>query len=166
DSVKLEAGGAEARRERVDPVALVQAIVDAMPEENRARIVLRMPEPRSQVMGDRTQLERVLDNLIANALKYSPSGAPVVVEIARDGERLTASVTDQGAGIPAEHQQRVFERFYRVPGTRAEGLGLGLYITRMIVERHGGSVGVESAPDGGSRFHVTLPIAPPVEPAP
>ncbi len=160
ESVRLESAGKEKSHDRVDLAALVTTILDAMVESERGRVKFHAAEPRSVVLGDRAQLEPVLDNLITNALKHSPPDARVDVEIVRAGDRVTVSVIDRGAGIAAEHQPHIFDRFYRVPGTSVEGLGLGLYITRLIVERHGGLVGVESTPGQGSRFYVTLPIAP------
>jgi len=160
DSVGLESGSAKLLRERADLSLVALAIRDALSPEDRTRVVLEAPDPAPEVMGDRAQLERVLDNLISNALKHSPPESPVSVEIARAGAKISVVVRDQGAGIPIEHQPHIFERFYRVPETRAQGLGLGLYIARLIIERHGGEVGVESEPERGSRFFVTLPAAP------
>lgn len=161
DSMRLEANAVSERRELVDIAALAQVVLDALAEKERSRVTLRATAPAGRVLADPTQLDRVIDNLVCNALKHSPPGSPVLVEIAQSDEDIVVSVVDQGAGIPTEHREKIFERFYRVPETRADGLGLGLYIARAIVERHGGRLGVESAPGHGSRFHVTLPVATP-----
>lgn len=160
ESVRLESDAASSRREPVDLEDLARGVIEAFPVDERARVSLHVLSPSGRVLGDRAQLERVLDNLVANALKHSPPSAPVVIETRREGETVIVSVVDQGPGIAAEHQPHLFERFYRVPGTRTDGLGLGLYIAKAIVELHGGRISVESTPGRGSRFVVTLPIAP------
>ena len=160
ESVKLDSSEVGGHRQRVELAHVAREVVEALPADERARVTLDLAGPPAFVLGDRAQLERVVDNLVANALKHSPAGAPVRVELARQGESLLLSVVDQGGGVAAEHQERIFERFYRVPETRAEGLGLGLFIARTIVELHGGRLTVQSAPGRGSRFSVTLPVAP------
>lgn len=159
ESVRLDSSAATGRREPVDLAELARGLLAALAAEDRARVTLRAPHPPQLALGDRAQLERALDNLVANALKHSPPGTPVAVEIGREGEHVMASVIDAGAGIAAEHQERIFERFYRVPDTQSEGLGLGLYIARTIVELHGGRLRVDSALGRGSRFYLTLPAA-------
>jgi signal transduction histidine kinase len=89
----------------------------------------------------------------------------VVLEAALDGDRVRFEVRDSGEGIPGEYLERIFDRFFRVPGRGAGGVGLGLYLVREIVQAHGGQVGVESEPGKGSTFWFTLPVAE-GEPAP
>lgn len=125
-------------------------------EESGTRI-LRSPLP--VIMGDETQLTRLMQNLIANAIKYRSDEPPVVtISATRDKDQWRLAVNDNGVGIKPEYHQRIFELFRRV-GQQSEpaGTGLGLAICRRIVERHGGSIDVESAPGEGSTFHVTLP---------
>lgn len=112
------------------------------------------------VLADRERLGQVLANLLTNAVKYSPGGAEIVVRVTRVAGEARIAVIDQGTGIPPEALPHVFDRFYRVAGTagRARGLGLGLYISRRIVEAHGGRIGVESQMDHGSTFTVALPL--------
>ncbi|MGC4001181.1 MAG: ATP-binding protein [Anaeromyxobacter sp.] len=126
------------------------------------RIRTAVPEVLAPALADPARLERVLVNLLTNALKYSPVDQPVEVTAAPgpvpDTVRLT--VRDHGPGIPQEELPRLFERFYRSPSARsAEGLGLGLYITRRLVEAHGGALAAESWLGQGSAFHVTLRAA-------
>ncbi len=120
---------------------------------------LELEEPLP-VLGDGDRLEQVLDNLLANAVKYSPPGSPVRLSArAQDGKILLA-VTDRGGGIPPDEQAHLFERFYRRPEHRTSrqfGLGLGLYITRGLVAAHGGSISIDSEVGRGSTFVVTLP---------
>ena len=97
-------------------------------------------------------------NLIANGLRHARTRVDLRAE-PFEGGRVRFEVGDDGEGIAREHQQRIFEKFYRVPGTRGEGIGLGLYLAREIVRAHGGEMGVESEPGRGSRFWFTLPVA-------
>jgi signal transduction histidine kinase len=101
----------------------------------------------------------VLSNLIANAIRHTGPGGEVVLEASRSADRVRFEVRDTGEGIPREYLQRIFERFFRVPGRGVGGVGLGLYLVREIVQAHGGEVGVESEPSKGSRFWFTLPVA-------
>jgi signal transduction histidine kinase len=113
---------------------------------------------------DPPRFEQVVTNLVENALKYSPSQAPVLVKVWRENGDARLSVRDKGIGIPTEDQPLVFERFHRarnVDDRRFAGMGLGLYIARGIVEQHGGRIWVESAPGVGSTFSVALPALDP-----
>jgi two-component system phosphate regulon sensor histidine kinase PhoR len=114
-------------------------------------------------MGDRARLKQVVVNLLDNAIKYTPPGGSVVLRTSQDQGHGRLEVTDTGVGIPAPAVPLVFERFYRVDRERsaaAGGAGLGLAIVRSICAAHGGTVEVESAVGAGSRFRVTLPLAP------
>lgn len=116
---------------------------------------------------DRDRLEQVLNNLIGNAVKYSPGGGTIAVSAVRHDNEILISVRDEGIGIPPEHQKNLFERFYRgsAEGQEIKGLGLGLYVTRRIIEAHGGRIEVRSQPGNGSEFFFTLPLTPVPEPA-
>jgi signal transduction histidine kinase len=121
---------------------------------------LYAPQP---VFGrwDRLRVEQVVTNLLSNALKYG-AGRPVVVRVEEDGQRARLTVQDQGIGIAEEDLGRIFERFERAVSDRHYGgLGLGLYITRQIVEALGGSIEVESEPQHGATFTVLLPLTGP-----
>jgi signal transduction histidine kinase len=124
-----------------------------------------VPELVARIDADR--IERVLNNLIGNAIKYSPQGGAITVQIARedDGDDHWAVlvVRDSGLGIPAADLPHVFERYYRATNVRGriQGTGIGLASVRQIAEQHGGSVTVESAEDAGSTFTVRLPLAGP-----
>jgi two-component system sensor histidine kinase KdpD len=115
-------------------------------------------------------MEQVLVNLLDNATKYSPSGAPIEVRAAETDGRLVVEVADRGPGLPPEDLNRVFEKFYRATGTaRKPGAGLGLAICRGIIELHGGDMVAENRPGGGTLFRFRLPLAtaeagvPPIE---
>jgi len=111
------------------------------------------------VLGNADELKAAVWNLIDNAVKYSPAGGPIDVEVRPDGRgRLAIGVRDHGLGIPVERRDNLFDRFYQAHGEgHFGGLGLGLYISRQIVELHGGKISAEFPDDGGSHFIVSLP---------
>ncbi len=128
-------------------------------------VVSRIPPDLPQVQLDAVQIEQVLTNLLENAAKYSPAGAPITVTArlvtdSLDGEALEIAISDQGAGIPADELGRIFDTFYRVAGrTRwVHGTGMGLAIVKGLVEAHGGKVRVESELEHGSTFVLCLPL--------
>ncbi|HEY3378372.1 MAG TPA: PAS domain S-box protein [Armatimonadota bacterium] len=112
------------------------------------------------IWADYARLERMLLNLLSNALKYAAPETPVEITVTQQGDEVVIAVTDYGHGIAPEDVPHIFERFYRMKGERkAEGVGLGLYITKMLTEAHGGRIWVESTVGTGSTFFVTLPLA-------
>jgi PAS domain S-box-containing protein len=124
------------------------------------RIVFHPPSTPLQVLGDPYRLEQVVANLLENALKYSPGGGTIHVCLEQRGDVALLTVKDPGIGIPADQQEHLFERYFRARNVSTHsygGLGLGLYICRDIVERHGGRIWVESAVGRGSTFYVALP---------
>jgi signal transduction histidine kinase len=160
--VLAQAGSQPFRHEPVALDDLVRRIRDGLCAAHDDPSTLRTAGLLPVVLGDERQLLRVLQNLVGNALKFRrPDVAPVVVV---DAERLGSvwevRVTDNGIGVPPDQRERIFEPFHRLAGEAESGAGLGLAICRRIVERHGGTIRVESADDGiGSRFCFTLPSA-------
>ena len=157
--VKLEAGGFELQRSPLDLGDVVQQAVARAPAQAEKHTIRVVP-PEEPVIGnwDRDRLGQILDNLLSNAVKYSPDGGEIVIAAETIGTAVRLSVTDHGPGIPEETLPHLFERFYRADHVgSAPGLGLGLYITRMLVEAHGGKIWVESTVGEGSTFFVTLP---------
>lgn len=115
------------------------------------------------VIVDVDRIQQVLINYLTNALKYSPANSPIEVRLWTENQLAYVSVRDEGPGLSAAEQQRIWERFYRVPGIQVQsgtgiGLGLGLHICKTIIERHHGQVGVQSTPGHGSTFWFTLPL--------
>ena len=132
----------------------------ATAEEMGLTLVVDFADDLPPVVGDEGRLLQVFDNLLNNAIKFSPAGGQVAVTIEDAGTALQVSVTDQGIGIPKDKQARIFERFYQVDGSaqrRFGGIGLGLAIAKRIVESHDGRIWVESEPEQGSSFRFTIP---------
>ena len=106
---------------------------------------------------DRERIVHVLTNLLTNAIKYSPAGADITVHARKQGADIYFSVVDRGPGVPREHHSRLFEKFFRVPGTKEKGIGLGLWIAREFILGHRGRIGVHSEAGEGSEFYFVLP---------
>jgi signal transduction histidine kinase len=124
------------------------------------RVTVDIPADLPPVYADYDRLERIVTNLVSNALKYSDPDAPVLVQARRQENEVVIAITDRGKGIAAEIIPHLFDRFYRAPGEeKTEGVGLGLYITKMLVDAHGGRLWVESTVGQGSTFYFTLPVA-------
>jgi two-component system phosphate regulon sensor histidine kinase PhoR len=155
----------EIASEQVDVTALaaeVIAAVEALPD-GRPTVELIAPRSLPPFTGDREKLRQVLTNLVANAAKYSPAGGRIDVELEAEANELRILVRDEGLGIASAEQSLIFERFYRVDANMSLGVsgsGLGLYISREIVNRMGGSISVQSELGKGSTFVVTLPMPP------
>jgi PAS domain S-box-containing protein len=157
--LRLEAGGVPA--ERFDLAALAREVVELMrPSAPAHRLEVDAPVP-VPVVADRDRIEGVITCLVDNAVRFSPSGGPVRLRVGIEGGEARVAVADEGVGIPLERQAQIFERYYRAhAGTPHDygGLGLGLEMSRELVERHGGRMWFESAPGAGSTFHFGLPL--------
>jgi signal transduction histidine kinase len=140
--------------------ALVRSAVESCAPLARSRSLTLQAEPETErvVRADAQRVLQVFTNLISNAIEHTPEGGRITVR-AQDAERsVLFQVDDTGSGIAPEHLPHVFDRFWQANRARRAGAGLGLAISRGIVEAHGGEMGVESEPDGGSTFHFTLPL--------
>ncbi len=159
---RFRLGTPELRRERYDLAAQVAQAVEGFRDRaagHRVRLEEREPAP---VVADRQRIERVLLNLLDNAVRFSPGGGEVAARVRRRGGEVVVSVEDKGVGIPRDRQARIFERYYRAhAGTQNDygGMGLGLDMSREIVSRHGGRMWFESEPGVGSTFSFSLPLA-------
>lgn len=127
------------------------------------RIQVEVPRALPPVMADPNRLERILVNFLSNALKYSAPNTRVSLRLEQADNAVVTRITDEGPGIPPEELPHLFERYYRARATQQskEGLGLGLYITKGLVDAHGGQMWAESEPGKGSSFYFTLPLAQP-----
>src|SRR5437867_11603114 len=152
----IEVGSLDLKKVVEECIETAAAFADSRGVELEATLD-RLPK----IEGDRVRLHQVLDNLLSNALKFTPSGGRVDVRLTRAGDTAVLEVADTGLGIPAEEQARLFERFFRsssatenaIPGT-----GLGLTITKAIVEHHGGRIELDSTENVGTLVRVELPL--------
>jgi signal transduction histidine kinase len=165
DVSRIETGRLEIRRE---PIVWAQFVRDLVHRHHTAvsdrRFHVSIPNDDRIVTGDRDRLEQVLGNLLENAVKYSPDGSDVTVTVEDKSDSFVTAVCDRGIGIPTDELAQVFERFHRgrhVSSTNYGGLGLGLYITKQIVERHGGTIWVDSKEGQGTTFYFSLPAEEP-----
>jgi len=165
DLSRIESREVQLVREDLPLGPLVTQIVElfrARAQEREMTLQLRLDPSLPLASVDRGAFERVLTNLVDNAIKYSGQGCTVTVSADVDGDWLRVTIADTGAGIPAEHLQRLFERFYRVDAGRSRelgGTGLGLSIVKHLVESMGGTVAVESKVGAGAAFSFTVPRA-------
>lgn len=173
DVQKLRTGGLDLHPAPTPAKALLEdAVARSAPFAELHGVGLEVAgEPTSSAVDvDRERMSQVLANLVSNAIKHSPRAETVRVRADHDGSRVRLSVIDRGCGIPIEQQERIFERFTQIGGRRSsrDGTGLGLHVARVIVEGHGGTIEVRSAPGAGARFDVLLPRlgAPSEPPAP
>jgi signal transduction histidine kinase len=162
---RLEAGMVDVNPRPTDPRAMVESCVrrlDPMTEGARARVSLHMSPHLPKIMGNEAQLQQVLVNLIGNAIKFSPPGGEVDVgvDLASIDGHVRFTVTDHGVGIPEKEQPLVFHKYYRVSGRdQVDGMGLGLSISKHIIEAHGGAIWMESREGEGTTFVFTVPAA-------
>jgi signal transduction histidine kinase len=150
-------------RQRLEPV-LEQATMNlrTLLEERRIRLDLDLVEDLPEAMLDAHRIAQVVTNLLSNAIKFSPVGGEVRIAVAASDETLRVSVSDKGEGIAPENQAKLFQKFQQLDSgstRKAGGTGLGLVISKAIVEQHGGRIGVESRLGEGSTFWFTLPVA-------
>ncbi|MEZ4296041.1 MAG: HAMP domain-containing sensor histidine kinase [Polyangiaceae bacterium] len=159
DVSRIAAGRLDLQTRGVDLAAIARAVVERFEDDARSRGAKLSCEAPIPVIGtwDELRIDQIVTNLLSNALKYG-RGSPIIVRVHGTPQEAILEVHDGGAGVPEEAQDRIFERFERMPtaGTIA-GFGLGLWIVRQIVERHGGTIRLVSRLGQGSTFIVTLP---------
>jgi signal transduction histidine kinase/FixJ family two-component response regulator len=171
DLSRLQTGQFSIERAPLDISALIYRVTEEVrPTLSTHTLTLHAPDAPIEIVGDELRLEQVFQNLILNAVKYSPEGGPIDVRLWADGTGVFLNVSDHGVGIPRESLPNIFRRFYRASNTehmQVSGMGVGLYVVKQILEIHGGMVSVESVEGVGSTFSVWLPLvaAPVAEPA-
>ena len=163
DISKIESGKLELRREWFDFSQCVEEVLAGIRHQAATKNVTLENKNhfQSSLYADRLRVKEILYNLLNNAVKFTPEGGRVWVEASSEGDTLHVSVCDTGIGIPEKEHPSIFEKFYQVGDTRGgvrEGTGLGLPITKHLVELHGGSISVESRPGEGSSFRLTFPL--------
>jgi signal transduction histidine kinase len=161
ETARLEGGKLVPEKTFLEVDSFVRQLAQDQPGViDRDRLRIEATEDLPPVQADPHLLERILLNLLTNAQKYSPPGSPVRLTVRQGEGEILVSVSDTGQGIEPKDQPHIFERFYRPEGRRQrDSVGLGLYITRKLVESHGGRIWVESEPDKGSTFFFTLPAS-------
>jgi signal transduction histidine kinase len=161
DVASIEAGALAVTREVGDPVRVVLEAVELFQAPALASgisLVTEIVPPPSLARYDHVRILQVLTNLLSNAIKFTPGNGKIIVRVERVEEDVHISVSDTGAGIPADQLEAIFERFLQVTRNDRRGVGLGLYISKCIVQGHGGRIWAESTRGEGSTFYFTLPI--------
>ena len=161
DVSRLDVGRFDLALADLDLAEIVSTTADEYPTDPGHPIQVVTTANELLVRADARRLVEVIENLINNAVKYSPSGGTVTVEIAREGDKGVVRVRDEGLGVPEDERAHIFERFYRTAAAKPYGgVGLGLYISKEIMVRLGGDIVLESASERGSVFRLSLPLAP------
>jgi len=159
DMARLESGHISPKLDWCDVRDLVHAATEKLSRElSDHRVTVEIPPDLPLVKMDFSLIEQVLTNLLLNASVYTPPETEVRVEARHDGQDCVIIISDNGLGFPKESLSKLFEKFYRVPGTQAGGTGLGLSIARGFVEAHQGTLKVENNPVGGARFTIRMPL--------
>ncbi|HZN11227.1 MAG TPA: HAMP domain-containing sensor histidine kinase, partial [Blastocatellia bacterium] len=159
DLTRIEASEQAPRLAPVDLADLARGAAEGHRLEASAKdleLLTDLPPGLPPALADREQVGRVLDNLLSNAIRFTPRGGEIRVTAAARGDHVAVSVADTGRGIPPDYLPRIFDRFVRVPGA-GSGTGLGLALAKRLVEAHGGQISVQSAPGRGATFTFTLP---------
>lgn len=162
DLSQVESGKIQLHIKEIDasvPVKRAVEAVTAAAQQKQVLIDTLLAHQPLPCKADEEKVAWVLTNLLTNAIKYSPAGSTVTVQVSRETDTMVISVTDRGKGIGPEHLARIFDRFYQVPGTEKTGTGLGLSISKEFIEAMGGKAWVESELGQGSRFYFSLPLA-------
>jgi len=163
DLSRIESGKVELYPLPVEVRRLITGAIDEFrPDADIKGINLRAPSslPQVSVLADQERIGHVFSNLVGNAVRYTPKGGSIELGAASIDGFVRFTVSDTGTGILKEYQDRIFEKFFQVPGAGPKGTGLGLYIAKEIVSAHGGEIGVESETGRGSTFWFTLPAVP------
>ena len=164
DLSKVEAGKMELKPESLNLVDIINDVagkVRPMLDDNRQTLAINIEEGLPQVRADRSRLRQILFNLLSNAIKFTPDGGKLAIEVTRQDSWYQVSVVDNGIGLRKEDQGRLFEAFTQLdalPERKKEGAGLGLALTKQLVERGGGKIRLESEYGRGSRFTFTIPV--------
>jgi signal transduction histidine kinase len=160
DSVQIETGKISLQVNELELTSLVQEICRIQSQVNRTHRIVFEAGGECRIIGDPRLLERVVTNLMSNAVKYSPPNSAVLLKVWGDDSKAVITVKDEGAGMSKDEIQELFQPFQRLSrtGGLAEGTGLGLFSVKRIVEAHGGAIDVDSAPGAGTTVAVTLPV--------
>ena len=164
DIARLESGRTQFQLQQIDLVPLLEECVSLMQtqaQELGLDLQLIISPKIPSIQGDPDKIKQAILNLVSNAIKYNRPNGKIILEASNGQKDVTITVSDSGIGIPKEHMERLFTKFYRVPGSEqhAQGTGLGLSIVKRIIEGHGGDIRVESTAGEGTTFRIRLPIS-------
>ena len=162
DISKIESGKLKFNRQYFCFDHLLDHVIEIMQTSNPEIKINKRNSVEQKIYGDEMRLEQVVINFFTNAIKYAPDSHQIEIKSELRGEELYFGVRDFGIGMSEEHRKKVFEKFYRIEETssRFQGLGIGLYICQEIIDRHDGTIGVDSIENEGSEFYFTLPLHP------
>lgn len=162
DISKIESGKLKLNRKYFCFENLLEHILEVVQQNNPQVKIIKKGLVEGKVYGDEMRLEQVIMNFITNAIKYGPDGKEIHINAELNGDQINFSVRDFGIGMSEDHEQKIFEKFYRIEETseRFQGLGIGLYICQEIIDRHHGKIGVNSKLGEGSTFYFNIPQHP------
>jgi signal transduction histidine kinase len=161
DVSRLQSGSFELYPTEADLAQVAHGVVESLRPTSADHQLLFEAPPLLPGVFDPLRVEQVLTNLLSNAVKYTPAGTSIRVRVTLEGDHALVCVADQGPGLPPDEQERIFDRYFRTDVARRSprsGVGLGLYISRQLIERHGGTIWVESTPGAGATFCFRLPL--------
>ncbi|RYG33281.1 MAG: PAS domain S-box protein, partial [Chitinophagaceae bacterium] len=160
DSTKIAEGRLELKRQQVDINGLIKEMSEEVQRTTKKHTIVLKLQDLPEVTADSERIGQVINNLLTNAVKYSPQGADLTILSQKFDKYIKVTISDQGIGVARDARSRIFEKFFRITNPAMQtypGIGLGLYISAGIIERHGGNVSVESEEGKGSSFSFTLP---------
>ena len=162
DISKIESGKLKLNRQYFCFNQMLDHILEVVQENNPFLKIIRKGRVESELFGDEMRIEQVITNFITNAVKYAPDGKEIHISSEIEGDKIHFSVRDFGIGMTEEHEQKIFQKFYRIEESseRFQGLGIGLYICQEIIDRHKGKIGVTSTLGEGSTFYFKIPLHP------
>jgi two-component system CheB/CheR fusion protein len=160
DTTKIAEGKLELRLEKFDVTSFISERVEELQRLSEQHKIKFKSDKLRPVTADKERIGQVLTNLVSNALKYSPAGESIHIAAIAQPKGIKVTVTDKGIGIDDKFKEKIFDRFYRIKGSKgtSSGMGLGLYISAAIIHRHNGTIGVTSKPGKGSTFYFTIPL--------
>lgn len=160
DISKIESGKIKFNKQYFDFDQLLNGIIEVIQQSNPSFNIVKTGLANTKIFGDEMRIEQVIVNFLTNAIKYSPGTAEVLIRVKLQNNQLYLGVKDYGIGMKPDQLNKVFEKFYRVEETshRFQGLGIGLYISSEIINRHGGEINVRSVYGEGSEFYFTIPV--------
>lgn len=161
DLSHIELGRLEFKKRTLDLNRLVTEVITNLQKTSPERLETKLPAKPLTIHGDQMRLTQALTNLINNAIKYSPGRDRIIITVKKNGRWAEVAIQDFGIGIDPAYQDQIFERFFQATGTKGKafpGMGIGLYLTKTIVDKHGGKISVESELGLGSTFTLSLPI--------